>query len=114
MKMSLSTPNTFNPEMEVEVSEGFAGPKATDSGPPGEGQRLSFDDFSTWEPLYYNDREMMITAKGPDVYREKGRHIILDAMDRKQPQRVVMHESWMDHWLDARNIVMPMVSGGTQ
>lgn len=111
MKMALSTPNTFNPEMEVEVSEGFAGPKASEMSYESD-HRLSFDDFSTWEPLFFSDREMMITARGEDVHHEQGSHMILDAMDREQPQRVVMHESWVNYWLDSRNIIMPMVSGG--
>lgn len=107
--MASTTPNTFNPEIEAKVSETFAGP-IDQVHEPSTPQRLTFDSLKTWEMLIFADREMMITAKGDAVHPEFGRHILLDAMDKKQPQRVVIHESWINFWLDIRGIITPVPS----
>lgn len=112
MTTRTDTPNTFNPGMEVEIGEAFAGKNATAGAKKTSGrQALSFDDIGAWSVIYYAGREMMVTAKGDMVHPEEGRHVALDAMDKKQPQRVIVHESWMNYWLNIRKIISPSIAG---
>lgn len=106
----INTPNVFNPEMEVETLLTFSGPVERDEREEHKRQYLTFDDLETWEMLYWLGRDAMITGKGESVSQSDGRHLVLDAMDKKQPQRMILHESWVNNWLDERMVISPAVT----
>lgn len=97
--------NPLNPSVMVKTIEAFAGP--IDGKQPEQDQPLTFDDFRSWIKMTWKDgRRYMITEMGDMIHEEEGRHMEVFALDKKQPQRLVLHETWVNAWLRERDTVV--------
>lgn len=62
----------------------------------------SFDDIPMWVSVYYRDRGWLVSEKSDNLSAEEGRHMDLGALDRAEPGRAIIHESWVNKWLHDR------------
>lgn len=64
---------------------------------------FTFDDIPMWVTVYYRDRLWLVSDKSDQLSSVKGRHLELGALDREEPGREIIHESWINKWLHDRN-----------
>lgn len=100
----------FNPDMAVEVKDKWAEEREYSDKPQQDNNAFTFDDLDVWSVIKFRGRKMMITAKGERVHPAEGRQILLDAMDREQPQRYYLNEDWVNVWLNMRVMLAPLPS----
>lgn len=68
-----------------------------------EPQIIDFDDVPLWITAYYNGRLWMVAEKSEGISHIEGRHMLLGAIDNRQPTTAIIHETWVDYFLRNRS-----------
>lgn len=63
---------------------------------------FSFDDVPAWVTTYYRGRQWLVADKADNLSPVEGRHLDLGALDRVEPGRAIIHETWVNKWLHDR------------
>lgn len=96
----MTTHAGWTAELSAHVSTEFAEPPEQQFESPDD--RLTYEDIPLWCTTYYDDKAWLVHEKGDDVSPEPGEHIVLWALHNEGPEYMIIHEKWIDSWLEQK------------